>query len=221
MAPESSLPATDWSSGALRPRVPLFFLSYAHTGRPGKLVTDFFDDLSEDVAALIGLQAGTEPGFMDRSMPGGVRWLAELLDAVGSCQVFIALLSDPYVTSQWCSKEWYAFSRRKVVSITDDPVTHRTGMIPVVWSPMPARRCPQVVSDVQRFLPRGLAGEDISDQYETDGVYGFKRLNQESQYRCVVWRLAQSIAEFHFACQVEPLILRPVELRDIFRETPS
>jgi hypothetical protein len=221
MAAESNLPAVGWSAGELRPRVPLFFLSYAHAGRPSKLVTDFFDDLSEDVAALVGLQAGTEPGFMDRSIPGGTQWLAELLDIVGTCQVFIALLSHPYVTSPWCSKEWDAFSRRKVVSITDDPVTHRTGMIPVVWSPMPERRCPRVVSDVQRFLPRGLAGEDISDQYQAEGVYGFKRLNQESQYRFVVWRLAQSIAEFHFACQVEPHVLRPAELRDIFREKPS
>jgi hypothetical protein len=151
-------------------------------------------------------------------MIGGVRWRGELLQAVGTCQVFVALLSDPYVASEWCSKEWYAFSQRTVISVTADDVIHRTGVIPVIWTPIPSGRLPQVVKDVQRFEPRGLTGEDISAQYRTEGIYGIRRLYQEASYRCVVWRLAQAIAEFHFAYQVKSLVLEHTDLRDIFRE---
>jgi hypothetical protein len=217
MAAEAD-PSPGWAAREPRPRAPLFFLSYARAGRPSGQVVEFFNDLSEDVAELVGRPAGSDPGFMDRSMRTGVRWLGELLQAVGSCQVFVALLSDPYVTSEWCRIEWHAFSRRTVLAISGDDVTHRTGVIPVIWTPMPERRLPPVVSAVQRFEPRGLAGEDIGRQYQEEGVYGFKRLNQEDMYRCAVYRLAQAIAEFHFAYKVEPLVFKPTDLDNSFGE---
>jgi hypothetical protein len=218
MTAEAEL-AADWAAGDSRPRAPVFFLSYARGRGPATQVAEFFKDLSDDVAELVGRPVGSDPGFMDRSMSGGVRWRPELLRAVGTCQVFVALLSDPYVASQWCSKEWYAFSRRSVVGVSDDEVTHGTGVVPVIWAPIPTRRLPRVVRDVQRFEPRGLNGEDIGAQYKAEGVYGFKRL-QEALYRCAVWRLAQAIAEFHFAYQVKSLVLEPDDLCDIFREKP-
>jgi hypothetical protein len=199
---------------------PLFFFSYAHAGTPSPYVIEFFNDLSVDVAELVGMPAGSDPGFMDQSMPGGASWTGELLNAVGTCQVFIALLSGPYVQSPWCGKEWFAFSRRKVISRGGDHATFRTGMIPVIWTtPMPGeQRLPLAITRVQRFSPRELHGEDVRGPYEANGVYGLLRQKRVEQYQWVVWRLAQSIAEFHFACQVEPLVLREDELHDIFRE---
>jgi hypothetical protein len=199
---------------------PLFFFSYAHAGQPSPFVVDFFNDLSVDVAELVGMPTGSDPGWMDRSMAGGESWTGELLYAVGTCQVFVALLSGPYVASPWCGKEWYAFSRRKVISRTGDHATFQTGMIPVSWTtPMPdEHRMPASVTRVQRFSPRERHGEDMRGAYEADGVYGLLRQRLETEYRWVVWRLAQSIAEFHFAYQVEPLVLREDELHDIFRE---
>ena len=219
MVAEADLPVS-WAAAEARPRAPLFFLSYARGGRAPH-VADFFNDLSDDVAQLVGRPAGSDPGFMDRSMHSGALWLGELLHAVGTCQVFIALLCDPYVASEWCSKEWDAFSRRPVRSRDTDQVTNRTGIVPVLWAPMPERPPPRVISSVQRFEPRGLKGEDISRLYQAEGVYGLKRLNHIDPYQCVVWHLAQAIAKFNFAHKVESLVLEPDDLRDIFREKPS
>jgi TIR domain len=202
-----------------RRAAPLFFFSYAHAGQPSPLVVNFFNDLSVDVAELVGMSTGSDPGFMDQSMVGGARWTGELLNAVGTCQVFIALLSGPYVASPWCGREWFAFSRRKVISRSGDDATFQTGMIPVIWTtPMPdEQRLPLAVTQVQRFSPRELQGEDVR-AYEANGVYGLLRQDLVAQYRWVVWRLAQSIADFHFAYRVEPLVLSEDELDDIFRE---
>jgi hypothetical protein len=219
MVAEADLPVS-WAAADTRPRGPLFFLSYARDGRATQYVADFFKDLSDDVAQLVGRPAGSDPGFMDRSVQGGALWLSDLLHAVGSCQVFVALLSDPYVASEWCSKEWYAFSQRPVRSRDTDEVTNRTGIVPILWAPMPERPPPRVISAVQRFEPRGLEGEDISARYRVEGVYGLKRLNRIDLYQGVVWHLAQAIARFNFAYKVESLVLEPDNLRDIFREKP-
>jgi TIR domain len=211
--------------GEVRPRAPLFFLSYAHTARrparagPNQWIVKFFDDLSENVAELVARPAGADPGFMDRSIPGGTRWTEELLAAVGSCQVFVALLSGPYLASEWCGREWYAFSQRKVNSRAVNGVATQTGIIPVIWTtPAPADQLPGVVSNVQRFSPSSLPDAETAERYETDGVYGLMRLRQDLHYEVVVWRLAQHIAEFHFAHVVESQVLRKDDLRDIFRE---
>jgi hypothetical protein len=225
------MPSDDGSvADQVHPRAPLFFLSYAHAAwqrsqgsqpEPNQRIADFFDDLSENVAELVARPAGADPGFMDRSIPGGSRWTPELLEAVGTCQVFVALLSDPYVSSRWCSMEWYAFSQRKVTSRTGDGAANQTGTIPVIWTPVPDARLPAVVRAVQRFSPRGLPDVNIPAPYEANGVFGLKNLGLDTHYQGVVWRLAQRIAEFHFGYMVEPRIMREHELRDIFRENPS
>jgi hypothetical protein len=196
-------------------------MSYAHTALPGKEVIRFFNDLSENVAQLVSLPTGSEPGFMDKSMQGGELWTKELLRAVGTCQVFVALMSDPYVRSEWCSREWFAFSRRNVTSASRDVIPHRTGMIPVWWTPVPMNRLPDAVTRVQFFSPRAMPGENITARYESDGVYGLMRQRKDALYKGVVWHLAQSIAKFHFSCAVESRILHERELHDIFREAAS
>ncbi len=208
----------------VRPRAPLFFLSHAHAmhrDEPNQRVVKFFEDLSEDVAELVGRPAGSDPGFIDRSMAAGARWSTELLAAIGSCKVFVALLSDPYVTSPWCGMEWYAFSRREVTKNAWASSGNETGIIPVLWTPVPNYRLPRVVGEVQRFSPRGLPDVNIPARYAAEGVYGLMLMGQETLYRGVVWRLAQSIAEFHFGYEVTPLVLGQDDLHDIFRENPS
>jgi hypothetical protein len=212
----------------LDPRAPLFFFSYAHSsegykanGRPhepNRQFVRFFDDLSENVAELVSRQAGSEPGYMDRSMHGGVYWTRELLGAIGTCQIFIALLSASYFDSTWCSKEWYAFSRRRVIRQSDDRSDNQSAIIPVIWAPLPHDRIPVVVNAVQRFSPGGLAKADISALYEENGVGGLLRTKQKAAYRAVVWQLAKRIARVHYSHRVEAGPLDESKLRDIFRE---
>jgi hypothetical protein len=208
----------------VRLQAPLFFLSYANSSwrsaqgyprGPNPRVIKFFNDLSENVAELVGLPAGSEPGFIDRSIAPGARWTNELLAAVGGCQVFVALMSDPYVASPWCGMEWYAFTRRTVIRQTADS---QSGVIPVIWTPAPRRRLPKVVTDVQDFSPGELPGVDIAAMYATEGVYGLMRMGQDMYYEVVVWRLAQRVAEFHFGHEVRSLVLSEGDLHDIFRE---
>lgn len=209
------------------PRAPLFFLSYARTKaisdplgpprQPNRRIIRFFNDLSETVAELVSRPAGADPGFMDQFIPDGSDWAREILTAVGTCQVFVALLSVPYVRSPWCGTEWHAFTRRTIVRhAAEGPVRHRTGIIPVTWTPVSEGELPRAVNRAQRFSPRGLPDPDIAARYEQEGVLGLIRLGLDNDYEAVMWRLGQSIAEFHHAHRVEPRILDRRELRNAF-----
>ena len=197
---------------------PVFFLSYAHSpnGRP---VAKFFRDLSEMLAELVDLKAGAEPGFMDASISGGGRWTGELLSAVGTCKVFVALLSMPYLTSEWCGMEWYAFAQR-VVRARVGGSEHQTAIVPVIWAPLPAGvETPGAVSAIQRFAPEGLPDPEIAKLYQEEGVLGLTKVAKDA-YEPVVWRLAQRVADIAHSHVVKPRVLQHADLRDIFREAP-
>lgn len=209
------------------PRTPVFLLSYGHSeGRrsalrlkePNQRFVDFFDDLSENVAQLIPRRPGSDPGFMDRSVAGGTRWTGELLDALGSCQVFVPLLSVPYLTSTWCGMEWHAFGKRRVTRSSGNTTRHQSAIIPVIWAPFPDERIPAAVLAVQRFSPTGLSNANIIAQYERNGIFGLLTTKQDDAYQALVWSLALQIADIHYTYLVEPIKLDPAELRNLFRE---
>jgi|SRR5689334_11353924 len=208
---------------------PLFFLSYARSGRGAgsdpfneldMQVVKFFQDLSMHVGGLTVRRPGSDPGFMDLSMDPGSEWRGELLEAVGTCKVFVALLSPSYTASEWCAKEWDAFSRRKVTG-GEPGGRYRTGIIPVVWSPYPINMFPQVIRRKQWFSPEGLPGMDLMAEYQEYGISGLMWLRREDAYRGVIVRLAQHIARFYHSYEVRPQVLREDELENIFRERES
>lgn len=210
------------------PDAPLFFLSYAHAAGPRAVaaapreanakVQRFFVDLSEHVSELVGRSAGADPGFMDSTMSGGERWTPELLNAAGRCQVFVPLISPSLFTSTWCGMEWDAFSRRRVIRLRDGGAGHRTGIVPVTWSPTSADP-PKVVRDIQRFHPAKLPDPAIATQYQQEGVYGLLAMNMETAYQMVVWRLAQHIVNIQSQLRVEPLVPKTEhELRNAFED---
>jgi len=208
--------------------MPLFFLSYARAASvlrangpqpdPNGYVVQFFNDLSRDVAELAPRMPGAEPGFMDRSMQGGGRWTDELLQAVGGCQVFVALLSAAYMRSEWCGMEWHAFSQRTVDKVTEGASSHQTCIIPVAWAPVLDEQVPACVLAVQRFSPTDLPEPDMAWRYETDGLFGLLRMGLDGAYRTVVWRLAMRIRDIYYKHSVEPHMFDRAELRDIFHE---
>ena len=155
---------------------------------------------------------------MDRSVAGGTRWTGELLDALGTCQVFVALLSVPYLTSTWCGMEWHAFGQRRVIRSTGNSTPYQSAIIPVIWAPVPEKRIPAAVSAVQRFSPTGPPNVNIITQYEQNGIFGLLKQNQGDAYQAVVWSLALQIADIHYTYQVEPMKFHPADLRNLFRE---
>jgi hypothetical protein len=223
---------TDSANNKLDPLSPLFFVSYSHSDEsyapnslehePNWRFMKFFSELSENVAELISRGAGADPGYIDQSIAGGEQWTTELLKAVGTCQVFVALLSVRYIESDWCGKEWHAFSQREISRLDGNEPRSQTAIIPVIWAPFPQDRCPSAVTAVQRFTPRAMPDPSITRQYEANGIFGLMRLRDETAYDAVLWRIAQNIADLHYSYRVEPRLFRSsTELRNIFREQES
>ena len=154
-------------------------------------------------------------GICGTSSSPGVRswrWPPALLRAVGTCQVFVALLSAGYFTSTWCGQEWYAFSQRTVHGPPDS-----RNIAPVIWAPIYEDNVPSTVSSVQRFWPANLIDPDIAACYEREGIYGLHRMSKDF-YRMVIWKLAQEIANMYYHHNAIPKILNESDLQNPFKK---
>jgi len=194
---------------------PVFFLSYArrHPRLPepprelNNEALQFYVELSKHVYELLGLPAGCDAGFMDGEVDGGQKWSLELAHAIGHCQVFVPLISPHYLTSEWCAREWHAFTRRPVrARPSAKPSPGDTPVIPVLWSYVETDRLPLAIRQVQLFTPARLPQRDIAALYRAEGLYGLLNLGEvgKQAYEAVVWRLAQRIALAFGTHDVEP-----------------
>lgn len=192
---------------------PLFFVSHAtaYSGEPQRTDPNspfvaFFSDLSQDVGQLVARRAGADPGFIDRGMNAGVDWEKEILAAVGTCQVFIALVSEPFARSEWCGKEWYAFADRDTWRRADEALVESPAcIIPVVWAPNQNGAAPGVVAGRQLFVPDPTSSLQIGPAYRREGMYGLYMTDQPA-YRATVWRLAQEVQRLVHDFWVEPKV---------------
>ena len=208
------------------PGAPVFFMSYWRPKPPGRwaktpreptaAVRRLFDDLTADVNDLIGSVPGRDPGFLDVAGSGGTAWRTKLLRAVGTCQVFVCLLSGPYLNnSPWCAREWDAFSRRRVVPRFADADPAETAVVPVLWTPIRGR-IPPVVADVDLFMPTGLPDE-FGALYRQDGLLGLLKTGQDRIYQAIVWKLALHVERIRSSYWVESGVLdNPDSLRTTF-----
>lgn len=202
---------------AFDPAAPIFFTSHA-TAHGSRLVhptadangpfATFFRHLSEDVGQLVaGGPAGSDPGFLDRGMRAGVDWEREILTAVGGCQVFIALLSAPFARSEYCGKEFDAFTRRQTwLRAKERRMPGPHCVLPVIWAPN--TQIPLAVSRFQIFRPEPFGNRELATDYEREGIYGLFRAEgpEGPVYRGTVWRLAQQIQRLVDTYWVEPWI---------------
>lgn len=188
---------------------PPFFLSYARTVErsrgtarvpgPDRRVEDFFHDLAENVGQLIHLPADVPAGFMDQEMRGGMQWTDELLYAVGTCQVLVALLSAPYLKSEWCRMEWHAFDQRTVTKVKGAQASPRQGcIIPVRWAPFHDEVPPHIGKRLI-FSPDRDPEPKTPDHYLKYGVLGLMTMGMlRDSYEIVAWQLSTHIAHiFH------------------------
>ncbi|MDG6106401.1 toll/interleukin-1 receptor domain-containing protein [Dactylosporangium aurantiacum] len=195
---------------------PLFFLSYARMTRlrrgpiaqpdPNLRVKQLFTDLSSHLNNLVYRETGADPGFMDLAMTGGEEWRPELLHAVGTCQVFVALLSPAYMKSEYCALEWNAFTERPIHRRPGAPGHHETSVIPVVWLPSQSGTVPAAINKIQRFTPQRLPDENLAQQYADEGLYGLLTLGAEGTDG-IILRLAQQIRDLCWSHQVERRVL--------------
>lgn len=199
-----------------------FFLSYARAresspaaGDPDEYVEKFFHDLAENVGELISPPAGTPVGFMDREMGVGMWWTDELMRAVGTCQVLVALLSTRYLQSTWCRMEWHAFSQRNLCSRDGKPVVPNQGcIVPVIWAPL-HRELPRHIRPRLIFSPTREPDPAVPGHYEEDGIFGLMRMGlPKNSYEIVAWQLAKRIAKIYYGQRAEPRIFDRAELQD-------
>ncbi|GAA2646772.1 TIR-like protein FxsC [Paractinoplanes durhamensis] len=191
---------------------PLFFLSYARTQQGRRPVTPadanrhvvrLFDDLSENVAELVGIEPGTVPGFMDLNLVGGEHWEQGIRRAATTCQVFVPLLAPPYVRGGWTAMEWKAFEQRPVR--VREGETAGSGILPVIWAPLPEAP-PDEIAAVPLFLPE-LVPPEFDHLYRENGLLGLLLSRQDEVYDMILWRLAQEIARKIHVQYVEPIEL--------------
>jgi hypothetical protein len=216
------------------PRSSVFFMSYVRSkprGRQGSAdnvldarVQRFFRDLRINVEQLVPLPPGQDHGFMDTTMEGGELWRSELLKQVGQlCQVFVALISSPYLDCKWCAREWDLFSRRPI-SPTSDQITPNTAILPVLWAPI--HRAPSVsygdsvprcIAAIQLFEPAGSTS--LRREYLANGLFGLLQTKKWSAYHEIVWKLSLQVQRMHASQWVEPIDIPDVStLRRNFGE---
>lgn len=208
------------------PNLPPFFISYAHAGPDSNNAAErFYYELRGDLQTLVRRPVGTSMGFFDaEGLRTGVRWRDELTDALGQCQVLVALLSVPYLGSEWCGKEWHAFTLRE-----REPLPGVTGfrnqgpIIPIRWAPIPFDLPPVVKDEAQFFKPQSSKDQqsvrvqqDLAERYEEEGIFGLLRKGQIDAFRSVVWDLAKSIQQIYYNQLLKPREINPGQLRNVF-----
>lgn len=214
----------------LDPVAPVFFMSHANVydlkdggegaDEPNTLFSTFFSDLSQDLNQLVARRTGADPGFIDRDkLRAGSPWEPDILQAIGTCQVLIALVSASFSKSKWCGKEWDAFTRRRTWSRKDGALMPNPKCaVPVLWTVGQQEDYPQIVMKHHQFRPRPTLKLPLDKLYLAEGVYGLHQIEQEA-YRATVWRLAQEIEHRVSEYWVEPSI--PADsnsLTDVFAE---
>jgi hypothetical protein len=195
---------------------PLFFVSYPRSrlrtsrttaqGNADRYVQEFFEALSDHVRELVGRSTGADPGFLDQSMDGGRQWEPDMLRAVGSCQVFIPLISPSLFESDWCGKEWDAFAKRTVINRKTKKSDEESAIVPVTWLPT-KEADPEIVQRIHRFEPKRLPDPDTRDLYWSEGIYGLRVIQEDRHYQIAVWHLAQRIRDIYWSHWVEPKVI--------------
>jgi hypothetical protein len=206
---------------------PIFFFSHANAlatrnGTSGASADEpfltFFTDLSLNVNQLVYRPPGADPGFVDKGLSTGVDWEHEILTAVSTCQVFIALISEPYIHRAWCGKEWDAFARRRTWHMEQCRVVDSPCIIPVVWAPLGARNRPRAVMARQLFTPKDPRDAQVTARYRAEGIFGLLKTDHDA-YSSTVWILAKEIQRLVFDYWVEPCETPGIDdLRNVFRE---
>jgi hypothetical protein len=199
------------------PRTP-FFISYAHTGpESDAMAKRFYHLLCGHIQTLVHVPVGTALGFFDQDgIDPAVLWGKELAEALGTCQVLIALLCPPYLNREWCGKEWHAFTLRepeRLPGSTGSP--NQSPILPVRWAPIPFA-LPEEVGKPQFFAPTNTSKQPgLVKSYNEDGVYHLLEQDEDAA-RTIIWQLAKRIQGIYYSQRLPPRAFNQVDLRNVF-----
>jgi transcriptional regulator with XRE-family HTH domain len=194
-----------------------FFISYAHAGPDSnQAVERLYNELRGNLQTLVDRPVSASMGFFDKEGDGpAIRSRPELTSALGTCQVLVALISVPYLNSEWCAKEWHAFTLR--VRDPQPGASLQGPIIPVRWAPIPFNLPAAIKDEVQIFKPQGTKGQpDLSRWYEEEGLFGLLRSGQEEAFRDIVWELAKYIQRIYYSQVLRPMNFTYDNLKNVF-----
>ncbi|WP_030744879.1 toll/interleukin-1 receptor domain-containing protein [Streptomyces sp. NRRL F-5135] len=150
---------------------PFFFTSYAVRRADSPLVAKFHARLQQEVRIKRGRSAPSD-GFLDTvSLKLGSGWRPQLVDALRTTRVLVALLSDDYFDSEWCGREWAVMTER-IRRATPPGGPEPVAVLPLFWVPV-NRPLPGPVSDLQYRTPR--LGDAYADSCLIDVMRGDSR----------------------------------------------
>ncbi|MEV0157524.1 TIR-like protein FxsC [Micromonospora sp. NPDC050686] len=163
-----------------------FFLSYAR-GDEDALVQRFYEDLSAEVRLIAGLARDEQVGFVDRTILLGERWPQRLVEALGSCRSFLALMTPRYFQSKACGQEWQLFADRTARFESQRRVD--TSLLkPLMWIPAQPGRIHPMAQPLQ------YSSDSLGELYQRLGVRQLMRLQRHSDdYRTFLFELASQI----------------------------
>lgn len=192
--------------------MPHFFLSYARQDAEGGFLDIFYGDLYAEVQLLKGKnEVGEEPGFRDlRSIEVGEDWNDQLVNALTTCRVFLALYSPSYFVSEFCGKEWRVFADRLAAPAGYPGEAAPPLIVPILWAPVDNDVLPEVTKRIQ------YTHESLGDLYASEGLHHLVRLR--SHYAKEYWDLVRGVAKrvIQVAKQHQlPPTERPQDLKQI------
>ncbi|WBB93442.1 TIR-like protein FxsC [Verrucosispora sp. WMMC514] len=197
---EAETPVSTSEGGTL-----YFFLSYAR-GDEDALVQRFFEDLSADVRLTAGLSRDERVGFIDRTMLPGERWPQELVEALGSCRSFVALMTPRYFQSRVCGQEWQLFAERTARFESQGRVDASL-IKPLMWIPAQPDRIHPVAHPLQYY------SDSLGDLYRRLGIRQLMRLQRHrDDYLTFVFELASQIVA---SVEANTLPVRAVDYQSV------
>ena len=196
-----------------------FYLSYAHTGpNSDEMAKRFYNILRGHLQTLVHVPVGTSLGFFDQDgIDPAVLWDRELADALGTCQVLVPLICPPYLNSEWCGKEWNAFTQRERAPRPGGSGSpNLSPILPVRWSPVPYM-LPKEVAKPQFFTPNNTQKQpELVKAYEDDGLYLLLEAGDRDAYETIIWQLAKRIQQIYYGQHLMPRVFVPDDLRNVF-----
>ncbi|GIJ40096.1 TIR-like protein FxsC [Micromonospora andamanensis] len=163
-----------------------FFLSYAR-GDEDALVQRFYEELSAEVRLIAGLSRDEKVGFVDRTMHVGERWPQRLVEALGSCRSFLALMTPRYFQSRPCGQEWQFFAER-TARFENQRQVDTSLLKPLMWIPAQPGRLHPVARPLQ------YSSDSLGELYQRLGLRQLMRLQRHSDdYRTFLFELANQI----------------------------
>lgn len=140
------------------------FCSYAHADNDDNWVEEFVGRLAGTYRRLTGLAPDV---FLDReSLITADIWQTKIRSALEASQVLLAVVSPSFVRSEWCRREWDAFTDREIAFREQELLAEEQGLIfPILLYPLDRG---QFDEDQRAFAARIQERQmlDVSSQVE-------------------------------------------------------